>query len=393
MSPSLIEWSREVHREETWQGDLCPTQLPDHVGLWLDRMLDTAYEPKNAGWPARTRLFKTAIAALTPTATASGEPAAVSTYRAIFGRWLCTFENQEPGLYRRLVRIEALNRIILHRAGGESTTDGTLLMHHTYGVPYVPGSALKGLARARLCSCPDGGEARARVLLGFLPETAAERALGKGHASHIEFLDALWIPEPSGPGTAGSALALDAVTNHHSDYYTREQNRPLPLESDSPIPVESLTVSPKTRFLVIVECAADLQPHADWLVDRVLLPALAEQGLGAATGASYGRMKSLEPPPVTAPQTAPSSWELCRVEHDRGRSVLHAVTASGGRRAQAGKAATAELLESLSEELRERLVKRKKEIQLDAKLVQVDGAWRIAAIRSPGEAEDKKGRS
>ncbi len=109
---------------------------------------------------------------------------------------------------RRVVEIQATSRVLLHPASNASITDGSILLHHTYGVPYVPGSGLKGIARAWMRQTHPAvmGEAgknkrsdardsdMVRALFGKIPrETDGVEA--RAEAGAVEFLDALWIPE------------------------------------------------------------------------------------------------------------------------------------------------------------------------------------------------------
>lgn len=266
--------------------DLRPEPLPAHMGAWLDRYL--VEDPSQDEKPGRTALLTTAIESLRP---AAGGPAVLG-WRAGYARWLSWVEGEELGVLRRGVRLQATSRILLHVGAGSSVTDGSILLHHTWGVPYLPGSALKGIVRSALSAgfrnrVTAGAEVVAE-LLGAGPDSGlAERA------ALVDFLDAPWIPEAPSDGDADwSPLALDVVTPHHSAYYTRTDGKPYPTDFDEPVPTQRLSIAPGTRFHVVAEASRGLPARwLDFIVGDVLVPALAEDGIGAWTTSGYGRLK------------------------------------------------------------------------------------------------------
>jgi CRISPR-associated protein Cmr6 len=278
-----------------------PDPLPAHVGVWLDRIvaLETpergrrgqSGEEAARGNPERLRLYQVAVEALRPGATEVSDPPAVAGYRPFFARWRRRLEADEPGIVRKLVAIEARSRILLHSATHETVTEGSVLLHHPYGVPYLPGSGLKGVLRHRLerdHPAEEEGRGLADELLG-----RQDRKLGD-LASVVDLLDALWVPErPPALSPEWSPLALDVVTPHHPSYYTAPSGqRRRPTDFDEPTPVHRLTVAPGARFLLVAE-AADTQGAREWLdelLDSYLLPALEEDGFGAWTSVGYGRL-------------------------------------------------------------------------------------------------------
>ena len=187
---------------------------------------------------------------------------------------------------------------------------------HRYGFPILPGSSLKGLARARAlyAVCDLLGKEGLAAIRREIKETALQ-ALDRVLALPKEesFLQAF----PAKPealaaaerlrrifGTTGAAglavfldaipagvpeLQLDIMNPHYPDYYGNA-NTP-PTDWQSPRPVTFLAVAPGTPFLFAVgwrrTLAADdveLQQQAQqWLIEG-----LVELGAGAKTGAGYG---------------------------------------------------------------------------------------------------------
>lgn len=384
--------SSEARPVRAGNGGQRPQPRPEHVGLWLDRMLAEPWSKGERGWRARGELYRVAVDTLTP-GPASGAARALTTYRQVFRRFRAAVTAPKVGTARQVVELEATSRLLLHTAAGETVTEGPLFLHHTYGVPCLPGSALKGAARARLLTMvgsPADEERRNELrgwadgLLGYLRETPAaggSTAAPRTQAALVEFLDALWIP-PEGHAGPGP-LALDIVNPHHATYYTaRDGRRTLPTDGDNPIPVERLSIAPRARFLLVAEAPADLAAWLAWLVTDVLLPALVEDGLGAWTSSGYGRLRALRPSGQSqAADTGTSEWSAAHVAWHPGKREL-AATLPGGRRAFARADAARDLLHLLPEQVRDQLVnKRKREVRLEVTVAPEGASLRIVALR------------
>ncbi|ATY85128.1 type III-B CRISPR module RAMP protein Cmr6 [Kyrpidia spormannii] len=164
--------------------------------------------------------------------------------------------------------------------GSASPLETGLTLHHTYGIPYVPATALKGLA-SHYCGevwgqederYRRGGEYH-RFLFGTLEESG-----------HIRFFDA-WIT----PETLRGSLVRDVMTVHHPDYY--QGDRP-PTDFDDPNPIPFLSC--KGHFLLAL--SSERTSYSDkWtsLTMELLNRALQQWGVGGKTNAGYGRMKAV----------------------------------------------------------------------------------------------------
>ncbi|MGE0826750.1 MAG: type III-B CRISPR module RAMP protein Cmr6 [Candidatus Binatia bacterium] len=182
---------------------------------------------------------------------------------------------------------------------------------HRYGFPMLPGSSVKGIARAwSLISL-------AMVLdtkdLSHLDETVSEEdekqfseAFEKAYpqASSQVVTHASEFRQLFGTtGAAGCAiffdaiprqtpkLELDVMTPHYPDYYGDKNNRVAPTDSQSPIPVYFLTVAPNVEFRFAVGWRGEWNKDAHRLralVQDWLIKGLTELGAGAKTSAGYG---------------------------------------------------------------------------------------------------------
>ena len=211
----------------------------------------------------------------------AGVAASTPTSRGSFGRWS---------------RSRRAAGSSLHPATHETVTEGSVLLHHPYGVPYLPGSGLKGVLRHRLERDHPAETGKEKAGLADELLGRQDRKLGD-LASVVDLLDALWVPErPPDLSPEWSPLALDVVTPHHPKYYTASSGeRQPPTDYDEPKPVHRLTVAPGARFLLVAE-VADTPGARDWLaelVDAYLLPALEEDGFGAWTSVGYGRLAAV----------------------------------------------------------------------------------------------------
>lgn len=153
--------------------------------------------------------------------------------------------------------------------GNPSPFEVGLTLHHTYGVPYLPGAALKGLAR------------RAALKQGIAEADEAFRVLfgdTKG-AGYVTFWDGWLEPNQSRP------LQLDTITVHHPEYY--RSGKVWPTDFDDPNPVAFLSVRPGVRFQV------RLTGPGAWvqLAAQLLAWGLEQLGLGGKTNAGYGGFK------------------------------------------------------------------------------------------------------
>lgn len=173
---------------------------------------------------------------------------------------------------------EVIGRMLVG-SGEKGAAEAGITLHQTYGVPYIPGSALKGLT-ATYANIHVAGFA-APTSRHSTP-TPYEVMFGtEMSAGYVTFFDALYIPN-TGPNRR--PLEPDVITGHHSGYYVG--NTPTaPADWDSPIPVPILTAV--GCYLIALD-----GPDA-WVkvALEILGLALRDSGIGAKTAAGYGRMR------------------------------------------------------------------------------------------------------
>ena len=133
--------------------------------------------------------------------------------------------------------------------GGESVLETALTLHHLYGLPCIPASALKGLTRAYLT-----GEIEEYKSDKEEKDNAnVKRIFGsQKQAGSVLFFDAL-------PTNGKVAFALDIINPHYPDYYGRTGK--LPTNDQNPIPVTFLTVANTTFTFALAPRNASKKEH------------------------------------------------------------------------------------------------------------------------------------
>ncbi|MGB9631791.1 MAG: type III-B CRISPR module RAMP protein Cmr6 [Chloroflexaceae bacterium] len=217
-----------------------------------------------------------------------GEPRG---YQRFFARWREVLENlpRPEGVVLLTGTARARGRIVVG-LGAESVLENAITLHRTYGVPYLPGSALKGLAASYAHKCLDGDQWRKppQNIPDDAPFTAHEILFGSTRsAGYVTFFDALYVPGSRcrlGEASDGvQPLLPDVLTVHHPGYYQQDQPEP-PADWDSPTPISF--VSATGSFLVALT-GPQAWAGTGW---EILRRALDELGIGGKTSAGYGRM-------------------------------------------------------------------------------------------------------
>jgi CRISPR-associated protein Cmr6 len=233
-----------------------------HAGLWFDKYI---VEQIRDNTDSRRDLIAEVSSLPTPIA-----------YQMFYGRWLKILD--ECSAKTRQARVQGRMVVGL---GSESVLETSICLHRTYGVPYIPGSALKGLAANYARSKRVGND--------WAKDGIAYKTVfgDTDDAGYITFFDALYIPDT---GYKGQVLYPDIITVHHQKYY--QDTGAAPTDSDNPIPVPFLSA---TGTYLIALAAPDIQQADAWIKATfdILEEALKTLGIGAKTSSGYGRMKYL----------------------------------------------------------------------------------------------------
>lgn len=203
--------------------------------------------------------------------------------------------------------------------GNEHPLENGFAFLNPYGLPYLPGSGIKGVLRqaARELASGEWGESHGWSteqihLLERKDQPAIElsvldvlfgRETGNGDSDHVRGALSFWDALPQIPG---DSLAVDIMTPHQSHYYQQKNDRKSgsstsPHDSGAPNPISFLTLPPGTGFAFHVACdaaqlerlAPDLAHGQRWqtLLTKAFEHAFAWLGFGAKTAVGYGAMR------------------------------------------------------------------------------------------------------
>lgn len=266
-----------------------------HAGLWLDKFLLAQTEDKTDGQQAGPA-DKARVGKDDPARDAKAEliqeisklPVPDGYREALRLREALFTEPKERGCVR-VQTASARGRLIIG-LGQKGPAEVGLALEHTWGVPVLPGSALKGLVAAtahQLLAHPDWHkDSRGKDLSGLGRGGSLAALAGTiEQRGSVVFRDAWWIPAE---GDTTLPIHPDVMTVHHPEYYGG--GKEAPSDMDSPIPVAFASVS--GDFLVVVEKAQPDVPdeHLEAALS-ILQLGLAQLGIGAKTNAGYGRME------------------------------------------------------------------------------------------------------
>jgi CRISPR-associated protein Cmr6 len=261
-----------------------------HPGLLLQR-----YLCENAAGEGGNSEEKRAILQAAIHAAVNEEVRAL--YRIAFDRWSASLPSDPAP-----ADLATTGRLIVG-LGSENVLETGIRLHHTYGMPIIPGSALKGLA-AHYCDQVWGPTDRR-----FRRETGPFHHLLFGTTDDsgcITFHDAWLTPDSPNP------LVLDVMTPHHPKWL---DGSVAPTDFDSPTPVPFLSVVGTFRVAVSWN-GPDCDKAKTWteLACSLLGDALNDWGIGGKTTSGYGRLTLPPPPPAPPPPRQRASGQKAKVK-------------------------------------------------------------------------------
>jgi len=193
-------------------------------------------------------------------------------YQNAYQRWKQATANELR--FKQLV-LALEQRLFIGLTGGGRLETGCAISH-SYGMPYIPGSSVKGVVRAHVSQSPFGNEHPEVMAELFGAAADPEQSHPEGLSGLVVFHDAWWVPN-----SADKPFAEEIVTSHHLDYYGQE-GRVDASDCDSPIPNAQIAV--QGSFLFVLEG----EPAWRDLAAKMLLAAMSKRGIGAKTRTGYG---------------------------------------------------------------------------------------------------------
>lgn len=229
-----------------------------HPGLWLSRGLASYPESKRGG-DAAGQVKSSHIKKLS-------EFASYEAYRLAYNRWE-SITRDSSRFSSCHAKLEGRLYIGVSR---ENALETGVTVSHTYGMPMIPGSAVKGACRSA-ASDWEMDESTLQWVFGHAGKSH-DNDLGQGGG--LIFHDAWWIPE-------GKPFVPEIITVHHQEYYGSEGKNPA-TDFDSPIPAPQIAV--QGSFYFVVEGSPVIaKPILD-----LLSVALSSRGIGAKRSSGYG---------------------------------------------------------------------------------------------------------
>jgi CRISPR-associated protein Cmr6 len=269
--------------------------------------------------------------------------------------------------------------------GNEHPLENGFAFLSPYGLPYLPGSGVKGVVRQAAqelasgeWSDTSGWDLSENYVLRIgkeginlsLVDVLFGRETPSGETGHVRGALSFWDVYPQ---IDGERLVVEVMTPHQGHYY---QGGATPHESGSPNPITFLTVPPKSRFTFFVLCdrahLRHLAPSLEaerWkgLVEAAFAHAFEWLGFGAKTSVGYGAFRPAARPAETddhptartpaakprARQTQPqreSIWERAQLQFNPRNGTLTA-TGPGNAKANAFDQRAQELLSRLPAEI------------------------------------------
>lgn len=267
--------------------DPCPCE---GLGLWLDRLVRVQHpkapnvppgDQKNNAWSLKADLRAFVLGQYERRWVSRAGAQALARQQEMLASL--------PGVTAALpMALRTVGHLLLDK-GRAASSESALSLHHLWGVPRIPASALKGAVRAWLEQERGEGDPLVRELLGGAADDDDEDH--GATAGRAMFLDAL-------PQGGVFRLALDVITPHQKPYYAGIEP---PYEWHSPEPSTFLTVVDTTFvFQVAVtrrgaarggaraEAACQERLHT---LTRALREALADEGIGAKRSTGFGRFE------------------------------------------------------------------------------------------------------
>lgn len=167
--------------------------------------------------------------------------------------------------------------------------------HRTLGVPYVPGSSIKGMMRSYVRHWLND-EPLAAELFGSAEPDSPHFGMGK-----VIVFDAI-------PGS-WPRLQVDIINPHYPEYYRDGTRRVQPSDDQQPVPVNFVTVAAGQRFeFALAPAFPDADRSTVDLAFDILRDAAQTIALGAKTAVGYGVFS------MTRPQGQQNPLETLKAE-------------------------------------------------------------------------------
>lgn len=328
----------------------------EHTGLLLDRGFEN-WHPDN---------HNTDIGKLHQKASETKAP---ELYTKAYERWNKTLlSNTETS---QIWHGKLDNRMYIGM-GEASPLEAAISLHHSYGVPFIPGSAIKGVIHHYALELLDKETDKHLINTLFGREPEKNQPRDSGEAGYIIFNDAWWMPE-----SAQTPLIPEIITAHHPDYYSKK-GKVSATDFDSPNPNPQIAV--RGSFLFSVEGE---QSWAKYAI-KLLTQAMQHKGAGAKGTSGYGYFNEETEPYKTEEQKQQDkieTWETAIIKKDNIRGLGDAIVATyNGEKAQARQQDLQLDIEQLSKNKQKKM---KNGIQQSITVEKIGNSYKITQLNFP----------
>lgn len=191
--------------------------------------------------------------------------------------------------------------------GGKGALEFGITLHHVTGLPYIPGTALKGLTRSYALltlAAKHSIENDSKKLQELDEHLASEESNHAENSLEWHYRRAFGSQESAGvcqffdgvlsDFNSETLFTLEVMTPHFFSYYS-DSGKSAPNDADNPNPISFLTVSAGNTFAFAVGGRG--VPKEDETVRQAfkwLRAALQEMGVGSKTSSGFGYFSPLQ---------------------------------------------------------------------------------------------------
>jgi len=183
--------------------------------------------------------------------------------------------------------------------GASHPQETSMTLHHIYGIPYIPGSAIKGVTRywtilkfaEEMCKNENLEFEKAIEEVSKALEKGEKMDLKVEDLEFNQLIEIFGTQKQQGKVIFFDAypvgdinLKIDVMNPHYPEYYSKGQ---APTDWQNPIPIKFLTVE-NTKFQFYLAVRGKNSNKILEKAKELCLEALKEHGIGAKTSLGYG---------------------------------------------------------------------------------------------------------
>ena len=241
----------------------------DNLGLTFDRFVPQIECPG--------RGIKTDNLDVLSSYRMANHPGLCKSYQYAFDKWTAAVKGVEKENKAISFDITSLTKVIFG-FGNDSALEVGVHLNKPWGVPYISGSAIKGVVASYLRKTKTL-EVNSPDYVNIFGGTYGD----KDYSGTVVFNDAWLYPD------CDSWFERDIINPHYQQYYSGNR---LPDGMDDPVPVQTLALRPGLSFFVSMQGPENLLKY----LKNVLKEALCKGGVGAGakTAVGYGRFELVE---------------------------------------------------------------------------------------------------